>query len=109
MPFAPGPRLYYLETRATATLPASECGLALQNASGALLVAVFGGGEVEVCYFVGGELVNQGAWVAGEGDASQTEVGLWIDGASVTVYLDDKEIETVEEPGIAGITQSESV
>jgi hypothetical protein len=105
VPFTPGPGLFYVETRTTSVVSGSNCGLALQNETGGLFVVFLGAGEVAVRNFVEGTLVNQGSWPVSQSEANQTEVGLWIDGLSITVYVDDIEIATVEEPAIGSVSQ----
>ncbi len=105
IPFEPGSSLYYIETTTTALQPGSECGLAIENQVASLFVVVVGNGQLSVRSFVEDTLTNQASYEVTIDGASQAEVGLWIDGSSVTLYLQDGEIDTFVEPAVLGTQQ----
>ena len=105
IPFSPGTGLYYVETGATSRLAGSQCGLALANPAGSLFVAAIGAGQLNVKLFVGESLATEGSYDVAINDAQQNDIGLWIDGTSVSIYLLDEEIDTFVEPAIAGVDQ----
>ncbi len=98
VPFVPGPGLFYVETGATSRLAGSQCGLALLNPAGSLLVAAIGDGRLNVRLFVDGALASEGSYDVAIDDAQQNDIGLWIEGTSVSLYLLDEEIDTFVEP-----------
>ena len=105
VPFVPGAGLYYVETGATSRLAGSQCGLALANPAGSLFVAAIGAGQLNVKLFVGGSLATEGSYDVSIDDAQQNDIGLWIAGTSVSIYLLDEEIDTFVEPALAGVDQ----
>ena len=105
IPFEPGPGLFYVETGTASRLPGSQCGLALLNPAGSLLVAAIGAGQLNVKLFVDGALASEGSYDVAIDDAQQNDIGLWIEGTSISLYLLDEEIDTFVEPAIAGVNQ----
>jgi hypothetical protein len=104
IPFTPGSELFYVETEVTTYLTGSQCGLALQNQDGFVLAVALGDGQVIARLYSGGTQANSGLWNVAVTDPVETEIGLWVDGTSVTIYVDDVELATFDEPTLAGVS-----
>jgi hypothetical protein len=105
VPYTARSELVYLETEATALLPESQCGLAVQAAGGPLLVVSHGGSQVESELYVDGVVADTNSWQVGQGDANETQFGLLINGTDHTIYIDDAEIASFEEGRLSPIAQ----
>lgn len=105
IPFQPGEGLYYIETMTTALQPGSECGLTIENQDESLFVVVVGNGQLSARSFVEDTLANRVSYDVTIDSTLPMEVGLWIDGSSVTLYLQGEEIDTFVEPAVAGTQQ----
>jgi hypothetical protein len=103
--FTPGSGLYYVETEVTSYLTGSQCGLALQTSSGSVLTVGLGNSQIVARLYTGGVETNSGSWDAPMADPIETEIGLWIDGTTITIYVDDVELDTFEEPLLSNLTQ----
>jgi hypothetical protein len=103
VPFAPGDVFYYVETELTSLLAASQCGVALQTEAGSFLAVALGAGEVRARLYTNAGLAEEGTWDVAVNEPAANEIGLWVDGASITIYVDDVEIGQFEESRIAGV------
>jgi len=103
--FTPPTELFYVETEVTSYLSGSQCGLALETQSGSLLAVGLGNGQVIARLYANGAQSNSGSWEVPVTDPTETEIGLWVDGTSVTIYIDDLELDTFEEPMLSGVGQ----
>jgi hypothetical protein len=104
IPFIPASELFYVETEVTSYLTGSQCGLALQNQAGFVLAVALGDGQVIARLYSGGTEANSGLWNVAVTDPVETEIGLWVDGTSVTIYVDDVVLGTFDEPTMAGVS-----
>ncbi|HEY7563677.1 MAG TPA: caspase family protein [Acidimicrobiia bacterium] len=103
VPFSPGDVVYYVETEMTSLVATSQCGLALQTQNGTFLAVALGASEVRARLYTNSGLAEEGFWDVAVDEPAANEIGLWVDGASITVYVDDIEIGQFEEPRIAGV------
>jgi hypothetical protein len=104
IPFTPASDLFYVETEVTSYLSGSQCGLALQSQSGSVLAVALGDGQVIARLYSGGTEASTGSWNVAVTDPVETEIGLWVDGTSVTIYVDDVELATFDEPAMTGVS-----
>lgn len=105
IPFTPASDLFYVETEVTSYLTGSQCGLAVQSQSGFVLAVALGDQQVNARLYSGGTEANTGFWNAAVTDPVETEIGLWVDGTSVTIYIDDVELATFDEPTMGGVNE----
>jgi Caspase domain len=104
IPFTPASELFYVETEVTSYLGGSQCGLALQSQGGFVLAVALGDEQVIARLYSEGTEANTGLWNVAVIDPVETEIGLWVDGTSVTIYVDDVELATFDEPTMAGVS-----
>lgn len=102
--FTPASDLFYVETEVTSYLSGSQCGLALQNQAGIVLTVGLGNDQVIARLYSGGTEANSGFWDVAVTDPVETEIGLWVDGTSVTIYIDNVELATFDEPTMSGVS-----
>ncbi|MEX0667454.1 MAG: hypothetical protein WD313_03920 [Acidimicrobiia bacterium] len=105
IPFTPGSGLFYVETEVTSYLTGSQCGLALQTDGGFVLAVGLGDGQVIARLYSGGVEANSGFWEVAAAEPVETELGLWVDGTSVKIYIDDVELATFDEPTLSEVSQ----
>jgi hypothetical protein len=55
--------------------------------------------------YTDGTEANSGFWDVAAVDPVETEIGLWVDATTVTVYVDDFELASFEEPSLVGVSQ----
>jgi hypothetical protein len=103
--FSPQSEIYFVQTEVTSYLTGSQCGLALQTSSGLVLTVGLGDSQVIFRAFSGGVVTNSLSWDASVTDPVETEVGLWIDGTTITIYVDDVALAVFEEPLLSNVTQ----
>jgi hypothetical protein len=104
VPFTPESRPLYIETETTSYSAGSQCGIALQNADGSLTAVGIGSGEVVARHHVENEIANSGSWPVPLAGPTETQLGLWIDGSIVTIYIDDRELASFDEPSLTDIS-----
>jgi hypothetical protein len=105
VPYTARSEWIYLETEATALLPDSQCGLAVQTADGPLLIVALGQSRVDSGLYVDGVVTDATTWPIGLRDANETRFGLRIEGTAHTIYIGDDEIATFDEPRLDRIAQ----
>lgn len=105
VPFSPGAGLYYIETEVTSLAEGSQCGLALQMQAGPLLATAIGNGQLIARLYADGDIAEEGTWDVSVVEPNQNEIGLWVDGTTLTVYVDDLAIDFFDEPRLAGVNQ----
>ena len=103
--YRPNAEPIFAETEATSFAAGSHCGLALRTSEGSLLATAIGDGEVLARFYTGGEIVNSGSWPVAINSPDETRLGMWLDATSVTIYVDETQLATFDEPGLTDVAE----